>query len=618
MKKVLLKKRALKNFYVLGLAFLTAGLVCSCGLGKMVSKYPEVSVTLDNPDLENKGGEVAYTIKGTIPPKYMKKKATMTFSPCLKVEGNNTQPFTTIKLKGEKATGEGTTIKYKTGGTFTQTGTLKFEDSFETAEIVAPATAQMKKKSASLNPEKNLGEGIANTSSRIGLQPTLSQDASKGGNFIHAPHHFSPEFNGKTATIYFDVNSSAMNWSNKNNKSQAAKDSIKQFVNFLNEGNIIDRVVISGWASPEGEESNNQGLSERRFEQGKKWFNEQYDKYLRAYAKQNKIKMKDLKKPTFEYVNNAKGEDWEGFELAVEKSNLSQKNQILNVVKSQPTNDMREQKIREMTDIYPEISDAILPPLRRAEMQLICKKHEDYTNDELIEKVKSTPTDFSVNERLFAASVCSTRADKEQIYKAIINHKETEGDWRAYNDLAVLYLNNYYQNGNNDDLQTAVNHLNKAAAISPNNGIVLNNLALAEFLQGNVAEARTHFKNSAEAAVDPVNQDYVMGMYSIIDGDYTKAVQLLGSKNCDYNTALVQVLNKEYAAAKTTLNCIENVDAKTAYLKAVLAARTQEETAIYSNLATAIEKDNAYKKTAKRDAEFKRYRHTDAFKNLVK
>jgi outer membrane protein OmpA-like peptidoglycan-associated protein len=608
----------MKRIYVLGLTILVAALMSSCGLGKMVSKYPQVTVTLDNPDLENKGGNVAYTIKGTIPPKYMKKKATMTLSPTLKVDGVNIQPFTTIKLKGEKATGEGTPIKYKTGGTFTKSGTFKFDESYETAEIVMNGVAQLKKKTATLSPEKNLGEGISNTASNIGLRPVLSQDATKGGNFIEAPHRFVPEFKGKTAIIYFDLNSSAMNWSNKNNKSQAAKDSIKTFINFLNEGNLIDRVVISGWASPEGEESNNQGLSERRFEQGKKWFQEQYNNYLKDYAKKNKIKMKDLKMPSFEYINNAKGEDWDGFELAIEKSNMAQKNQILNVVKSQANNDMREQKIREMTDIYPEIADAILPPLRRAEMQLVCKKHESYTDAELVSRVKSNPKEFSVNERLYAASVCTNLDDKRAILNALISDPATQGDWRAYNDLGVLALNDYYETGNTQSLDDAISYLNKAAAITPNNGIVLNNLALAEFLQGNYAAARTQFENSKDATVDPVNQDYVLGMYSIIDGDYTKAVQLMGNKTCDYNTALVQILNKEYPAAQETLNCITNADAKTYYLKAVLAARLKNENDVYTNLAVALQRDPSLKKKAKRDAEFKRYRHSATFKDLVK
>ena len=608
----------MKRIIVLSLAVLISIFMTACGFGKMITKYPEVSVTLDNPDLENKGGEVAYTIKGTVPPKYMKKNATVTLSPTLKVDGNNVNPpFATIKLKGEKAKGEGTVISWKNGGSFTQTGTFKFDPSYEEAEIVAPAVAQIKKKSTALNPEKNLGEGIANTSSRVGLQPRSTYEVTSG-NFIHSPHNFKPEFTGKTAIIYFDLNSSNMNWSNPNNKKQEAKDSIKSFIDFLYNDNLIDRVVISGWASPEGEESNNQGLSERRYEQGKKWFQDQFEKYLKDYAKKNKIKLKDLERPEFQYVNNAKGEDWEGFEAAIEKSNIAQKNQILNVVRSQANNDMREQKIREMTDIYPEIADAILPPLRRAEMQLICKKHESYTDAELVSRVKSNPGEFSVNERLYAASVATTVEDQEAIYSALINDQTTQGDWRAYNDLGVLYLNNYYNNGNEDELDNAVSNFNKAAAISPDNGIVLNNLAVAEFLQGNHVAAKANFEASQKAAVSPVNQDYVLGVYSIMDGNYSQAAQQLSTRSCDYNTALIQLLQKDYNAAKNTLDCIENVDAKTAYLKAVLAARMKDENGVYGNLATAIQLDPSYKETAKKDAEFKKYKRTETFKNLVK
>jgi len=606
----------MRRIYALGFAFLTAAMLTGCGFGKMVTKYPEVTVTFDNPDLENKGGEVAYTIKGSFPPKYMKKKASMTMQPTIKIDGTNeSEPFATLKFKGEKSKSEGTTISWKNGGTFTQTGTFKFKEAYEDAEIVAPTTAQLKKKSTVLNPEKTLGEGISNTSSRINLQPSLT-DNGKGGNFLNAAHDYKTEFVGRTATIYFDLNSSAMNWSNKNNKNAAAKDSIKEFINFLGQDLIIDRVIISGWASPEGEESNNQGLSERRFEQGKKWFSEQYNKYLKDYAKKNKIKMKDLQRPSFEYVNNAKGEDWDGFEAAIEKSNMAQKNQILNVVKSQNNNAMREQKIREMTDIYPEIADVILPPLRRAEMQLICKKHDTYTDAELISRVLASPKDFSANERLYAASVCNNTKDMETIYKALTN--DTQSDWRAFNDLGALYLNEYYNTGDNQKLQDAINWLRKAEAISPNNGVILNNLAMAEFLQGNYADARTNFNKSSEASVAPVNQDYVKGMYSIIDGDYTQAAQLMNNKNCDYNTALVQILNKDYTAAQNTLNCIEKVDAKTAYLKAVLAARLKQEADVYSNLQTAVSMDPALKATAKKDAEFKKYRRTEIFKNIVK
>ena len=608
----------MRKLVALSMVVATVLTMSSCGLGKMIKKYPEVSVTLDNPDLENKGGEVAYTIKGTIPPKYMNKKATMTFTPSLSVDGQKVKPpFATITLKGEKAKGEGITVPYKTGGTFTKTGTFKFDESYETADIVTGAVANLKKKSHDFG-DRNLGEGVSNTSARANLTPKLTDNANSGSAFLLAPHNYKAEFIGRTATLYFDLNSAAMNWNNPNNKTQAAKDSIKAFIDFMNNDYIIDRVVISGWASPEGEETNNQGLSEKRFQVGKNWFNDKFNAYLKDYAKRNNIKMKDLQKPVFEYVNNAKGEDWDGFEAAIEKSNIRQKNQILNVVRSQSNNEMREQKIREMTDIYPEIADAILPPLRRAEIQMVCKKHDTYSDAELISLVQSNPNDFSVNERLYAASVAPDMATKESIYKSLINNKKTENDWRAYNNLGAMKLNEYYQTGNESSLEEALNYLQKAAALSPDNGIILNNMAIADYLSGDLAAAKANFEASANASVQPVNQDYNNGALSILNGDYSRAVQLMGNHTCDYNTALVQLLQKDYNAAKSTLDCIDNVDAKTAYLKAVLSARIKNEEGVYSNLTTAINLDPSYKKTAKRDAEFKRYRHSDRFKQLVK
>ena len=121
-----------------------------------------------------------------------------------------------------------------------------------------------------------------------------------------------------------------------------------------------------------------------------------------------------------------------------------------------------------------------------------------------------------------------------------------------------MYLNDYYQTGNADKLDDAINYLTKADAISPNNGIILNNLALAEFLKGNMADARTKFEASENATVYPVDQSYAKGMYSIVDGDYFKATQLLNNHGCDYNTALVQILNKDYPAAQKTLDCMKH------------------------------------------------------------
>jgi tetratricopeptide (TPR) repeat protein len=249
---------------------------------------------------------------------------------------------------------------------------------------------------------------------------------------------------------------------------------------------------------------------------------------------------------------------------------------------------------------------------------MVCKKHDTYTDADLVRFVQANPNDFSINERLYAASVATDMATKESIYKALINNKKTENDWRAYNNLGAMKLNEYYQTCNDSNLEEALNYLQKAAALSPNNGIILNNMAIADYLSGDLAAAQANFEASANASVQPVTQNYNTGALSILNGDYSKAAQLMGNQACDYNTALVQLLQKDYNAAKATLDCIDEVDAKTAYLKAVLSARMKNEEGVYSNLTTAINLDPSMKKTAKRDAEFKRYRHSDRFKQLVK
>lgn len=598
---------------------LSALILAGCGLQKMVKRYPEVSITLNNPDLENKGGKVDYTVKATIPPKYMKKKAVMTIQPTLKsATGEVIGQLEPITLVGEKAKVAGSVIPYKNGGTYTKSGSFDYNDALQDGEIIAQTRAALGKKSQILSPDRVLGDGVSNTSSLTDMTPKLADNADNNGTYLlYGSHNYKDEYETETGVIYFEVNSSTMNWNNKLNKSDNAKAAIKNLVEFLNKGGEIDKVIISGWASPEGEESNNQGLSERRFEQGKKWFNEQYDKYIKQYCKDNKIKVKDFQKPELVFENNANGEDWSGFEAAIEKSNIPERNKILNVVRSQPNNSLREQRIREMTDIYNEVAEQILPPLRRAEISLVYKKNQ-YNDQEIAQLALSDPSKLNLNERLYAASMAKSNATKADIYSAIINEAQYENDWRAYNNLAALKLNDYYTTGNESYLKEADNLLNKAAAISPDNGIILNNKAISAFFAGNIADAKQLFQDSQKAAVNPVNQSYNTAMFKILEGDFEGAGQSLSGAKCDYNTALTQILKKDYAAAKTTLECIAEPDAKVAYLKAILAARTADELGLYKNLGIAIEKNAKYKNKAKRDAEFKKYRQTTEFQNLVK
>lgn len=617
--------RNLKNLLI----FALVGLIfAGCGFGKMIPRYPDITMQLENPDLENKGGKVEYTVKGTVPPKYLKKKASMLIEVPVVAQDNMQNPvsFNTIKLVGEKSKEQGTRISWKNGGKFSTSGSFDFNPNYEDQNIYAKSTATLGKKTHEF-PAVLLGVGIANTSSRVGINPTLSDAADKnkigesnGTLLLFAPHDYKDESISQVADIYFEVNTSTLNWGLKLNRDKAAKQVITDFNNFLmqvlEEGRGVKKVAISGWASPEGEESLNQGLSEKRYEQGKKWFEQQLTTTVRNYARKHKMKVKDVVVPEIVFDNQAKGEDWQGFETAVENSTIAEKNKILNVVRSQPNDNLREQRIREMTDIYQEIADIILPPLRRVEIDLVCNKHL-YTDAQLKELVKGDSVKLSLNERLYAASLYSDLTDKEVIYTAIVNDAELQNDWRAYNNLAILAINKYIAAGDAAQLSVAANNLEKAQAISPNNGIIFNNLAILNFLNNNITEARANFEKSITASSYPVNQDYNMGMFKILDGDYVGADALMKNRSCEYSVALLQLLNKDYAAAKNTLACTPK-DAKAYYLMAILAARTQNEAEVYTYLEKAVSLDASYKAAAKKDAEFKKYKKSEQFKNIVK
>ena len=603
----------MKSLKIILLACVAAVTLLSCGLGKMVSRYPEVSIKLDDQDLENKGGQVAYQIKGNIPPKYMKKKATMTVVPTIEYQGQQIA-LAPIEIQGEKAKGNGTRISYKKGGAFSGSGSFEFKEGYEEANLVAISTAQKKKKSHTFDPVP-LCEGIGNSAALADINPELGEKAGNGTTLIYAEHGYKPEFVTSTATLYFDVNSSDLNMNQKNNKSDVAKKAVADFGAFMKEGRKIDKIVITGWASPEGEESLNQGLSDKRAEKGKGWFEKEFDKYLRQYAKDNKIKYKDLPKPELVYDMKSPGEDWSGFEAALQESNIKEKNQILNVVRSQPNPTQREQKIREMTDIYNEIADIILPPLRRVEVAMVCNKN-NFNDQQIKEMMNTNPDTLSVNEKMYAAYMEQDLEKKASIYNAII--AKEQNDWRAYNNLAILQINDFIQNGNEASLTNGMKNLEKAEAISPSNGIILNNKAIGEFLQGNVDAAMRDFAASEKATVNPIQQDYNLAMNKIKSGDYSGALKDMNNKSCDYNTALVQMLNKDYAAAQKTLDCVTQNDAKTYYLRAVLAARMKEESKVLSNLTECVKLDASYKAKAQKDAEFKRYRKLSQFQAIVK
>ena len=88
--------------------------------------------------------------------------------------------------------------------------------------------------------------------------------------------------------------------------------------------------------------------------------------------------------------------------------------------------------------------------------------------------------------------------------------------------------------------------------------------------------------------------------------------------DCNTNSAaLAQLLNKAYSTARTTLEGIENPDAMTYYIKAILGARTSNVAFLYDGLKNAIRLDSSLAEKAAGDLEFRKYAQDGTFKAIV-
>ena len=100
-------------------------------------------------------------------------------------------------------------------------------------------------------------------------------------------------------------------------------------------------------------------------------------------------------------------------------------------------------------------------------------------------------------------------------------------------------------------------------------------------------------------------------------GDYAAAKKAYGNVASN-NAAVQQIINEDYAAARQTLANVKNPNATTAYLQAIVGARTNDRNAVYNNLKVALERDAALKAKAAKDIEFAKYAEEAEFKALVK
>ena len=67
---------------------------------------------------------------------------------------------------------------------------------------------------------------------------------------------------------------------------------------------------------------------------------------------------------------NGNGPDWDKFIELVQNSNIKDKDQIIRVINNAGSQAKKEQEIKNMINVYPELEKDILPLIRRAEVYI--------------------------------------------------------------------------------------------------------------------------------------------------------------------------------------------------------------------------------------------------------
>ena len=549
------------------LAVLTA---CSSKMGELSSDYFTVTPQV----LEAEGGKVPATINGKFPEKYFNKKAVIEVTPVLRWEGGEAKGQTTT-FQGEKVMGNDQTISYKMGGNYTLRTSFDYVPEMAKSELYLEFKGTVGKKYVEI-PAVKVADGVISTSEMV--EQTLETATPATGNDAFQ-RVIKEKRNANIMFLIQQANVRASELKNAKSFTQEAK-AIDESVN-----KKITDIEISAYASPDGGLDLNTGLAEKR-----------RDNTEKALGKE--LKKADIDAPV---DANYTAEDWEGFQELVSKSNIQDKELILRVLSMYTDPEQREQEIKNISSVYKTLADEILPQLRRSRLTLnyeIIGK----SDEELSRLAQTDPTQLSLEELLYAATLTDNRDEQMAIYRQAT--KQYPDDYRAYNNIGKLY----YQQG---DMASAESYYKQSLqhGDSPEANM---NLGLISLKKGDTAAAEAYLGKASGA--EGLNE--ALGNLYIAQGKYDQAVSSFGDLKTN-SAALAQILAKNYNKARTTLNDMKQPDAYTDYLKAVLAARTNNPSAVTANLKKAVSAKPSLAKKAASDLEFAKYFTNADFMSIV-
>ncbi len=312
-----------------------------CDIEKMAREAKEITYRVNpNPLVADENGKVCFDVIVTIPAEYFEKQAVMNLTPYLAYKGGQID-LDPITFVGEKVKGEGDfRVNYKEGGEFTKHYCKDYVPEMENCELMGNPMFYVY--NGKIYPTQD--EIAANSYFTQGGERKLADGVivTEKDEYIDQVVTDTVETMQPVKKLTYFFNKDRYNIADRrklNNEADAA------FKDLLKDG--VTEFEIKAWASPEGEEGHNQELSNNR-----------------DNAAENQMK-KLAKKTEINITGKGYGEDWNTFIDLVQKSDLKDKDAIINKINNSSN---KQQAVKEMCAIYPQLEKDILPQLRRAEV----------------------------------------------------------------------------------------------------------------------------------------------------------------------------------------------------------------------------------------------------------
>lgn len=553
---------------------------CNC-FKKMAKNREDVKLTVAPEILTLNNGIVAADINVTFPVEYFNKKAVIKVTPVIVFEGGEVAG-TTHYYQGSKVDDNYTVVDKKNGGNFTQHVEFPYDPRMDQselqlrAEIKCPGGKCKEFTLVNLNtgaiPTKEQAAVLAGNdeaakaalAKEFGLTVaygvnTLQKDLKYGDLMEEMDNNFKriTTVVDKTDLLYA-INSSVVT---KKNERNANLDAFKANVDeTMQNDRATQNIAVKGYASPDGPVKFNDKLSKARSESGKK------------------VVAKLLKDSGLDIDAAAYGEDWDGFKELVEQSNIKDKDLILQVLSLYNSPAERETEIKNMSSVFEELKEEILPELRRS--QIVNTTDLQGKTDEEIMAAYRNGGELSAEEYLFAAQVLVENPEEQVAILTAASKKYN--DARIWNNLGVAQTKA-------GDKAAALKSFEKAAKLDSSKELS-KNLLLANLANGNTAEAKKY-----AAAADA----QAKAAMAAAEGDYKAAAKNLEG----YNAAIALVQSNDLAGAKKAIAKDNSADAD--YLRAVIAAKEGDLKTAEAQLKSAVSKNPALAQKAAKDINLK-------------